>query len=89
MFDSLTPLLTDPAAWAALTARAEVRQRLEEALRDNNRALALAQEDSPEEDAAALMVAMYQRKLRRHDAETAALDGPSPPAPSPQIRRTG
>ena len=41
---------------------------LTEALRRNNRAQAEAAADSAEEDAAALQVAMYQRKLRRHDA---------------------
>jgi len=62
------------------------RLALTEALRQNNRALAEAEADSAEEEAAALQVAMYQRKLRRHDAETAALAEPSSTAPSPQIR---
>ena len=68
-------------------SRAAARQLLADALRENTREMAMAVEDSPEEEAAALMVALYQRKLRRHDAETTALAGPSPPAPSPQIRR--
>jgi len=60
---------------------------LANALAQYNHALEGAEQDTPEEDAAALMVAMYHRKLLRHDAETAALAGPSSPAPSPQIRR--
>ena len=83
---SPAPTLPDPTS-TYRTSRAAARQLLADALRENTREMAMAVEDSPEEEAAALMVAMYQRKLRRHDAETAALEGPSPPAPSPQIRR--
>jgi len=64
-----------------------VRLEPTEALRLNNSALAAAEDDPADEDAAPLMVAMFQRKPRRHDAETAALAEPSSPAPSPQIRR--
>ena len=61
-----------------MNARAATRARL---------ALDAAEADTPEEDAAVLMVALYQRKLRRHDADTAELAEHPDPAPSPQIRR--
>ena len=71
----------------APSARAVERQALEEDLRTNTRALALSVEGSAEEEAGILMVARLQRKLQRHDAETAALARPSSFAPSPQIRQ--
>ena len=80
------PTHESPRSQADDSGRAAIRQRLQDELRLNCAELRTAVPDSAEEEAAGLMVALLQRRLRQHDAESEALARLDSPAPPPQIR---